>query len=112
MIAAIPAPRSPNARTLPVEHLGRADRRDPEELDDAARALADERQGDERDRQVLEDQGEDGRREELDDVGLGRRDVVDLGAGRGGDHVGRDGRGLGIAGRDGIALALGRDAGR
>ena len=75
---------------LAGDHLRRVDRRDPEQLDDAARPLADERQRDEGDGQVLEDQREDRRAEEGEDPRLGRGDVAQLGLGRRGDDLGRD----------------------
>ena len=67
--------------------------------------LADERQGDQRDRQVLEDQGEHRRSEIGEDLRLRRGRVLELGLGRGGDDLGRDRRGAGIGGRD-VALGL------
>ena len=45
---------------LAGDELPGIDRRDPEQLDDAAHPLPDERQGDERDREVLEHQSQDG----------------------------------------------------
>ena len=75
---------------LPGDDLPGVDRRDPEELDDAARALANERQRDQRHGEVLEDQRQHSRAVERQDLRLRWRDVLDLGVRRGGDDLGWD----------------------
>ena len=71
---------------LADQQLHRGDRCDAESVHLAAEPLAHHREGRERDRQVLDDQREDGRTEEADDVRLGRRDVLRLGRGRPSDR--------------------------
>ena len=65
--------------TLPAHDLPGIDRRHPEKLDHAAGPLADEREGDKRHREVLQDKGEDGRAEVGEDPRLRRGSVRELG---------------------------------
>jgi hypothetical protein len=95
--------RSPNPSE---DALGRRDRRDAEELEQAARPLANDREGDQGHRHVLEDQGEHRRPEELDDGRLRLGDVLEVRLRGRGDDVGRDGSGLRRAVADGVALAF------
>ena len=100
------APDQAEGEHLAAEYLGRTDRRDPEELDHAARPLAHERQRDEGDREVLQDQRHDGGAEVRDDTRFRGCLVGDLGAGRGGDDLRRDGGRVRLTGAHGIALTL------
>ncbi len=105
---AMAPPEQAERQDLATKHLGRADRRDPEELDDAARSLAHEGQRDEGDGQVLEDERQHGGSEVRDHARFGRRLVDDLRARRGRDDGWRDRRGVRLAGGDRVALALRR----
>ena len=104
--AAISAADEQVGQDLAGDHLPGVDRRDPEQLDDAARPLPDEGERDERDGQVLEDEGEDRGPEVGEDPRLGRRDVLDLGARRGGDDLRWDHDRTGLGGRDRVAFGL------
>ena len=86
-------PEEAEGDVLADQQLAAADRRDPEQVDEAAPAVALHGQGAQGDPDVLDDQGEHGQAVERQDRRLCRGQVDRLGSGGRRQHLGASGRG-------------------